>query len=108
MSGREEDGMLSVLVVDDRVDFRRAFAELLGTQPDMEVALLDRGLPDGDGLKLMRPLRQANPHGRVLVMSATVEMRHPDDAIEAGADGVIDKVGPFERAFALIRGDGGC
>jgi len=39
-------------------------------------------------------------------MSATVEMCHPEDAIEAGADGIIDKVGPFERAFALIRGDG--
>jgi DNA-binding NarL/FixJ family response regulator len=121
--------MLRVLVVDDRVDFRRAFAALLDGQPDMEVvgqagsyaeartmleglegldvAILDRGLPDGDGLKLMRPLRQANPHAKVFVMSATVEMRHPEDAIEAGADGVIDKVGPFERAFALIRGDGG-
>ena len=125
--GREEEGMLSVLVVDDRADFRRAFAELLGGQPDMEVvgeagslaearrmlegvdvALLDRGLPDGDGLKLMRPLREANPHARVFVMSVTVELRHPEDAIEAGADGVIDKVGPFERAFALIRDDGGC
>jgi hypothetical protein len=47
-----------------------------------------------------------NPHARVFVMSATVEMCHPEDAIEAGADGIIDKVGPFERAFALIRGDG--
>jgi DNA-binding NarL/FixJ family response regulator len=120
------DGMLRVLVVDDRVDFRQAFAELLDGQPDLEVvaqagslaearimlegvdvALLDRSLPDGDGLKLMHPLRDANPHARVLVMSATVEMRHPEDAVEAGANGVIDKVGPFERAFALIRRDGG-
>ncbi len=119
-------GMLRVLVVDDRVDFRQAFAAVLGAQPDLEVvaqagtlaearpmlegvdvALLDRGLPDGDGLKLMRPLRRANPHARVFVMSATVEMRHPDDAIEAGADGVIDKVGPYERAFSAIRGEGG-
>jgi DNA-binding NarL/FixJ family response regulator len=117
--------MLRVLVVDDRVNFRQAFAALLGSQPDMEVvaqagslaearprlegvdvAILDRDLPDGDGLKLMRPLRDANPQARVFVMSATVEMRHPEDALEAGADGVIDKVGPFERAFALIRGEG--
>jgi len=34
-------------------------------------------------------------------------MRHPKDAIEAGADGVIDKLGPFERVFAAIRGEGG-
>jgi DNA-binding NarL/FixJ family response regulator len=131
MAGRrskrqEVDDMLRVLVVDDRVDFRQAFAGLLEAQPDLEVvaqagslaearsmlegvdiALLDRSLPDGDGLKLMQPLRAANPHARVFVMSATAEMRHPEDALEAGADGVIDKVGPFERAFSAIRGDGG-
>ena len=118
--------MMRVLVVDDRVDFRQAFAAVLGAQPDLavvaqagslaearpmlegvDVAILDRGLPDGDGLTLMRPLRDANPHARVFVMSATLEMRHPEDALEVGADGVIDKVGPFERAFALIRGEGG-
>ena len=118
--------MLRVLVVDDRVNFRQAFAALLDGQPDMEVvaqagsvaeahhmlkgvdvAILDRSLPDGDGLKLMRPLRDANPHARVFVMSATVEMRHPEEAIEAGADGVIDKLAPFERVFSAIREDGG-
>ena len=73
----------------------------------VDVALLDRGLPDGDGLKLMWALREANPDVKVFVMSATVEMRHPEDAMEAGADGIIDKVGPFERAFSAIRGHGG-
>jgi DNA-binding NarL/FixJ family response regulator len=116
--------MLRVLVVDDRADLRQVFAELLDGQPDLrvvaqagslaeahhmlegvDVALLDRGLPDGDGLKLMRPLREANPNARVFVMSATAEMRHPEDAMEAGADGIIDKVGPFERMFASIRGE---
>jgi DNA-binding NarL/FixJ family response regulator len=60
-----------------------------------------------DGLKLMRPLREANPQARVFVMSATVEMSHPEDALEAGADGVIDKLDAPERVFALIRGEGG-
>jgi hypothetical protein len=40
-------------------------------------------------------------------MSATAEISHPEDAIEAGANGVIDKVGPFELAFASIRGEVG-
>ena len=118
--------MLRVLVVDDRVDVRQVFAAVLDGQPDMEVvgqagsladasamlegvdvALLDRGLPDGDGLRLMWPLREANPHARVLVMSLTAQMSHPEDAIAAGADGVIDKLGPIERMFAAVRGDGG-
>ena len=118
--------MRRVVVVDDRADFRQAFAALLDGQPDLEVvsqagslaeartmfegidvALLDRGLPDGDGLKLMWPLREANPDAKVFVMSATAEMGHPEDAIEAGADGMIDKLAPFERMFAAVRGHGG-
>jgi hypothetical protein len=34
-------------------------------------------------------------------------MIHPTDAIEAGADGVIDKVETPERIFAAIREPGG-
>jgi DNA-binding NarL/FixJ family response regulator len=62
--------VLRVLVVDDRADFRQAFAGMLEGQPDLkvvseagslaearamlegvDVVLLDRGLPDGDGLQ---------------------------------------------------------
>jgi two-component system response regulator DevR len=118
--------MIRVLVVDDHVDFRRALVSLLENQPDMEVvgpegslsearpmlkgadvALLDRGLPDGDGLELLGELRAMNPGVRVYVMSSTAEMLHPTDAIEAGADGVIDKIDTPERVFAAIRGQGG-
>jgi DNA-binding NarL/FixJ family response regulator len=113
-------------VVDDYVDFRLTFVAMLEWQPELEVvsqagslaeartmlegvdvALLDRSLPDRDGLELIGALREVNPHARVLVMSATVEMAHPAEAIEAGADEVIDKLAPFEQMLAAIRGDVG-
>jgi DNA-binding NarL/FixJ family response regulator len=116
--------MIRILVVDDYVEFRLVFVDMLEWQPELEVVgqagslaeartmlegvdvvLLDRGLPDGDGLELIGPLREVNPLARVVVMSATVEMSHPEDAIEAGADGVIDKLGPFEQMLAAIRGE---
>ncbi len=69
-------GKLGGMLVDDRADFRGAFATLLDRQPDIEVvaqagsisearlklrgvdvALVDRGLPDGDGLSLVGELR---------------------------------------------------
>jgi len=118
--------MIRILVVDDRSDFRMAFVGLLEGEPDLEVvsqagslaearamlegidvALLDRGLPDGDGLGLMGDLREVNPSARVFVISSTAEMIHPKDAIQAGADGVIDKLDTPERVFAAIRGEGG-
>jgi len=118
--------MIRILVVDDHVDFRLVLVRMLEGQPDLkvvsqagslaearkmlkgvDVALLDRGLPDGDGLALTSALRAVNPGVRVLVMSVTVEMRHPEDAIASGADGVIDKVDAPERMFQAIRGEGG-
>lgn len=118
--------MIRVLVVEDNVGFRRALVSLLEEQPDLEVvgtagslaeagtvlegvdvALLDRGLPDGDGLQLVEELRSMNPGARVFVISSTAEVIHPRDAIEAGADGVIDKFETPERVFAAIRGQGG-
>ena len=39
------------------------------------------------------------------MISSTVEVRHLKDAIEAGADGVIDKLDAPERVFATIRGE---
>jgi DNA-binding NarL/FixJ family response regulator len=118
--------MIRVLVVDDNVGFRNALVSLLEGQPDLEVvgtagslaeahttlegvdvALLDRGLPDGDGLELIAALRAVNPGARVFVISSTAEMIHPTDALEGGADGVIDKFDTPERVFAAIRGPGG-
>jgi DNA-binding NarL/FixJ family response regulator len=118
--------MIRILVVDDNTEFRRVFVGLLEEQPDLkvvgsagslaeartmlgglDVALLDRGLPDGDGLELMGELRRVNPGARVFVISSTAEMIHPRDAIEAGADGVIDKVDVPEEMFAAIREVGG-
>ena len=118
--------MIRILVVDDRTDFRLAFVGMLEAEADLkvvsqagslaeartrvegiDVALIDRGLPDGDGLDLMGPLRAVNPGARVFVISATAEMLHPKDAIQAGAEGVIDKLDTPERVFAAIRGEGG-
>jgi DNA-binding NarL/FixJ family response regulator len=118
--------MIRILMVDDRVDFRMAFVGMLEGDPELkvvaqagsldeartmlegvDVALLDRGLPDGDGLELMGDLRSVNPGARVFVVSSTAEMIHPKDAIQAGADGVIDKLDTPDRVFRAIRGEEG-
>jgi DNA-binding NarL/FixJ family response regulator len=119
-------GMVRVLVVDNHAEFLRVLVRLLDRQPDIavvaqaaslaeargklsgvDVAILDRGLPDGDGLELISELREANPNAKVLVMSATVEEAHPEQAIEAGAEGILDKISSPEETISAIRGVGG-
>src|SRR5215218_10414678 len=119
-------GMIRLLVVENNAEFLEVFARLLERQPDMEVvaqaaslaeargklsgvdvAIIDRGLPDGDGLEIIGELREASPGAAVLVMSATVEQAHPEEAIEAGAEGILDKIAPPEETIAAIRRVGG-
>ena len=114
--------MIRVLVVDDNTGFRQALAMLLEVQQDMEVvaqagslaeareklsgvdvALIDRGLSDGEGLELKDEVRRVSPGAKVLAMSLTTEELHPREALEAGADGVLDKIAPPEQIAAQIR-----
>jgi DNA-binding NarL/FixJ family response regulator len=118
--------MIRILLVDDNTDYRQTFCRLLERQADIEVvgqasslagarqllrgvdlALIDRGLPDGDGLELISELREASPGAAVLVMSTTVKEAHPQEALEAGADGVLDKIETPEQILATIREVGG-
>src|SRR3712207_1823258 len=85
--------MIRVLLVDDYAQYARVFAFALDLQPDIEVvgiagtlaearemlegvdvAILDRVLPDGDGLELISELREASPGAKVLVMSAIPQL----------------------------------
>lgn len=102
--------MTRVLLVDDHAAFRQPLAFMLGREPDLEVvgqagslaearelvaavdlAIVDLGLPDGDGVDLIRDLRAANPHGAVLVLTAETAGGRLARAIEAGASGVLHK-----------------
>jgi DNA-binding NarL/FixJ family response regulator len=118
----EGGAMIRVLLVDDNTQYVRVFSLTLDWQPDIEVvgiagtlaearamledvdvAILDRMLPDGDGLGLISELREASPGVKVLVMSAFAEMANPPEALEAGADRVLAKVVPPDEVFATIR-----
>ena len=107
-----EQRMIRVLLVEDHAAFRQALAFLLGGEPDMEVvaqagslaeareaidraldvAVIDLGLPDGNGGELIGELRRASPGVAVLVLSAAVGSGRLEDVRTAGADAVLAKV----------------
>jgi len=102
------------MLVEDHIAFREALAFLLSHKPDIEVvaqasslaeareallegplldvAVVDLGLPDGDGRELFAELRRSNPGISVVVLSATIEAGHIDELRRSGAEAVLDKV----------------
>ena len=57
----------------------------------VDVAVVDIGMPDGDGTDLIGELRAENPHGAVLILTASVDPGAYARAVEAGAGGVMHK-----------------
>jgi DNA-binding NarL/FixJ family response regulator len=120
---------LRVMLVEDHTTFRQALAFMLDRDPGFEVvaqagtlaearrdlderetqegidaAVIDLALPDGNGVDLIGDLRSHNPDLTVLVLSATLSQANLAKAVEAGADGLLEKLaGPGEIIGALRR-----
>ncbi|MFG6157488.1 response regulator [Halomonas sp. 1390] len=72
--------------------------------PDVDLVLLDLGLPDASGLEGLRALREAYPALPVAILSADQERRTILEAIDLGAVGYIPKSTPRpELQAALTR-----
>lgn len=76
-----------------------------------DVALFDLSLPDGDGLVLLRTLRQGGNRLPVIIMTARDRISDRIKGLEAGADDYVVK--PFDlnelvaRVQAVLRRSGG-
>ncbi|BCW87648.1 KDP operon transcriptional regulatory protein KdpE [Alphaproteobacteria bacterium SO-S41] len=109
-----------ILIVDDEAPIRRLLRTSLGTQgfeifeaataaeaetllarekPD--IVLLDLGLPDKDGMDVVRALRAAGDRTPVIILSARGEERSKVEALDAGADDYVTK--PFGIAELVAR-----
>ncbi|WP_101926871.1 MULTISPECIES: response regulator transcription factor [Luteimonas] len=65
--------------------------------------LVDRGLPGGDGLDLVRRLRAAGRATPCLVLTARDALRDRVDGLEAGADDYLPKPFAMEELVARVR-----
>jgi two-component system KDP operon response regulator KdpE len=109
----------AVLVVEDEPEIRRFLRSSLGAEgyrvvesatgergavdagtqkPD--IAIVDLGLPDLDGVEVIRRIRGWSPMP-IIVLSARVQERSKIDALDAGADDYITK--PFGVGELLAR-----
>jgi DNA-binding NarL/FixJ family response regulator len=124
MTVEPETRQTRVMIVEDHADFRDLMEVLLGRQPDIEllakagslvearaqaarfeldVAVLDLGLPDGNGVDLIADLCRASNEVRVLVLSASLDPAGIEEARSAGADEILDKLTPVDEILATVR-----
>lgn len=106
--------MYSVLLVEDEDNTRERLAQVIDAhhrlhliekdatvaqakacmqlmEPD--VLLCDLGLPDGDGIELIREIRRRDYHTEAMVITVFGDEHHVLSAIEAGASGYLLKDG---------------
>jgi two-component system KDP operon response regulator KdpE len=109
----------TILVVEDERDIRQFLRSSLGAEgyrvvespngrrgtldagmhkPDL--AIVDLGLPDFDGVEVIRRIREWSPMP-ILVLSARIQERSKIEALDAGADDYVTK--PFGVGELLAR-----
>ena len=128
IENHSKDSPIRVLLVEDHASFRQALAFMLERDPGFEVAgqvgslaearqlngemlenvdvaIIDLALPDGDGLELIEDF-SSQPRMTTLVLSASLEPGRFARAVEAGASGVLHKSTPIKdivEAVQLLR-----
>lgn len=117
--------MIRVLHVEDLAPVRRGISALLARQSDLsivgsvetaaeaialidhglelELAMIDLGLPDGSGLDVIRALRRKRPDAVALVFTIFDDGHRITEALKAGARGYLLKQTPPERLLAALR-----
>jgi len=92
-------------VVDDAADGRTGLFQ--ATEHDYDAAIIDLGLPQLDGISVIRKLREAGKRYPVLILTARGDWQDKVAGLDAGADDYVVK--PFQleeiqaRLNALLR-----
>ncbi len=68
-----------------------------------DLAILDRHLPDGDGIELCCELREAVPHAYIVMLTGEASEQAKLDGFACGADDYVTKPAPIGELMARIR-----
>jgi two-component system, OmpR family, response regulator len=86
----------------DRVDTIEGASIALDSNT-YSLTLLDRRLPDGDGLSLISHIRRLHPASRILMLTALDSIDDRIEGLDAGADDYLTKPFNLDEMMARIR-----
>ena len=116
--------MKRILLVEDHASFRQTLAFVFDREPGFEVVaqagslaearqvvdglevdlgVMDLSLPDGEGIELIKDLREANPHFAALVLTASLDRAEHARAAESGAAGILHKSAGVDEIMDATR-----
>jgi len=90
-----------VRVVGEASDYASLRA-LLRARPEVELLVMDVGLPGKDGIDILKALRQELPKLRALIVSMYPEDQYAVRAFRAGAAGYLNKASAPERLLEAV------
>jgi DNA-binding NarL/FixJ family response regulator len=124
MNAKKSKKRARVLIVDDHPAVREALALRIGRQPDLEicgeaadtsealrlvadtqpdVAVVDISLKTGNGIDLIKRIKDRNDHVCLLVWSMHSESLYAERALRAGALGYVNKDQATDTIVEAIR-----
>ena len=118
--------MKRALLVEDHAAFREALAKVLEWEAgfekvpqagslsdglaragvldgDLDVAVVNLGLPDGDGTDLISQMRSTEPYVPVLVLTRSQDPARHAQALDAGAERVLTKDSSIKEIVDTVR-----
>ena len=124
MNAREEQSRIRVLVVDDQELFRRGLTMLLSVEDDIEVIgeandgseaatlaastapdviLMDVRMPKLTGIEACVAMKDAAPHARIIMLTASDEEADLYEAVKNGASGYLLKDSSIDEVAQAVR-----
>ncbi len=115
---------IGVYLVDDSWEFTKRVSQLIGIMPnivlrgiahnreaakahvanlDIQIFLVDLGLPDGDGTELIECIHEKRPDAAIIVVTVFADDEHVMRSIRAGAAGYLLKDSSSEDLANAIR-----
>jgi DNA-binding NarL/FixJ family response regulator len=112
---------VGVLVVDDQAIVREAISSTLDCEPSfsvkqagsladaramlggVDIAILDLGLPDGDGADLIAELKEVNPAAKTIVLTSSIDSADIHRALQRGAAAVLNKLDGLDDVLTTVK-----